>query len=399
MKTYVYLLIVLIPIYYIRIGILPTNVFEMLLAGALIAALADLAKKGRLSSLNSKVILPSILIISGLLLGLMVSSDKLSTLGIIKSWFVVPIAVYWLASIYFTGEQVKHVIKAITLSGVLVALYVTFQWLGFIGPVGYQIGDINYLRYVAEGRATGFFESPNYAAMYLAPIFFLSLLRVSSWRDPQLSGSLVILFALFATGSRGAILAVLLAAITVFTYYKKGTWGALFAVAVLTVLSATIYLHTSLQLGDGDNNRLGYYRSALEMIQSSPVAGIGAGQFYDNLIALCHTKQLGCVVDSSALHPHNLYLELLLSGGALLLAGFVLLVARAFKELIQRVQNATSTLQRFHLVLPSAALLVILFHGLVDTTYFKNDLSVIFWLIILVCLSSNGVQGLKSGRR
>lgn len=398
MKTYIYLLLVCIPVYYLRIGSLPTNIFELFVALGVAVALAYHIKVKQLPTLSAKVTIPLVLMLAGLLLGVLFSLDKLATLGIIKSWFIVPVAVYWLASVFFQGEDVRFVAKALTLSGVLVALYVSLQWLGFIGPVGYQVGDVNYLRYVAEGRASGFFESPNYAAMYLAPIFFLSLQNLSSWRDPRLIGSLLMLFAVIATGSRGAMLAIIVTTVALFIYYKKGLKKALLAVGVIIILLAITYYRLSPQLGDGDINRLEYYRAAVVMMQTHPVAGIGAGQFYENFIALCSTTELGCNADSSAFHPHSLYLNLILSGGALLFVGFVFLVTHLYRQLFHCVRNAATAQHKFRLAASGAAILVILLHGLVDTTYFKNDLAVVFWLLVLVCHTYSGHSVPKLGK-
>lgn len=398
MKTYVYLLIVLIPVYYFRIDVLPTNVFELLLAGALIAAIAIFAKEKRLPALNAKVILPSLLIISGLLLGLMISSDKLSTLGIIKSWFLVPILMYWLVSAHFKAESVKYVTNALTVSAVLVAAYVSLQWLGHIGPVGYQIGDANFLRYVAEDRATGFYESPNYAAMYLAPLLFVSLLGTKNWRDPKLAGSLLILLALFATGSRGAILATVLAAVTLMSVYKFGLRGGLVSMGSFLLILLGSFFALSSQLGASDGIRIEYYSAALEIIKSHILTGVGAGQFHSNFVSLCGSTQLGCSADSSALHAHNLYLELLLAGGILLLSGFVILVTITYKNMFTYFNSCENPQERFRIATVGAAILVILLHGTVDTTYFKNDLAVVFWLLVLVCHTYSGHVVPKLGR-
>ena len=59
-----------------------------------------------------------------------------------------------------------------------------------------------------------------------------------------------------------------------------------------------------------------------------------------------------------------------------MLVGFVWLLVLAFR------QKDTLPVQ--------AALVALIIHGLVDTPYFKNDLSVLFWvLIVLTMLGSS----------
>ncbi|MDO8444025.1 MAG: hypothetical protein Q7S80_00785, partial [bacterium] len=77
----------------------------------------------------------------------------------------------------------------------------------------------------------------------------------------------------------------------------------------------------------------------------------------------------------SALHPHNVYLAMWLNLGILGLIIFVIMVVNFFRRLWPQ--------RNYYLALClMAAMSAILIHGLFDTTYFKNDLSAIFWLIL-----------------
>jgi len=76
--------------------------------------------------------------------------------------------------------------------------------------------------------------------------------------------------------------------------------------------------------------------------------------------------------------PHNLFLAFWLQAGILGLIGFIWLIINFFRRLFNFFIN-----QKSPLALSLMAIMVyILAHGLLDTTYWKNDLSLIFWTII-----------------
>ena len=82
--------------------------------------------------------------------------------------------------------------------------------------------------------------------------------------------------------------------------------------------------------------------------------------------------------------PHNLYLTIVSESGIIALFGFLWFVGlwlwRGAKQY---------TITRDPILLGAlCAMLVILVHGLVDTPYFKNDLSVLFWMIVVIGILS-----------
>jgi putative inorganic carbon (HCO3(-)) transporter len=74
------------------------------------------------------------------------------------------------------------------------------------------------------------------------------------------------------------------------------------------------------------------------------------------------------------LHAHNLYLQFLLNLGVAGLVGFIWLVVKFFTF----VKNCYISWS----IPLTAAMVAILVHGLVDTPYWKNDLSYLFWVIL-----------------
>jgi O-antigen ligase len=77
-------------------------------------------------------------------------------------------------------------------------------------------------------------------------------------------------------------------------------------------------------------------------------------------------------------YPHNILLTIWTEMGILGLFSFLLILVELYSVLIRRLQNN-------HAPILGAALLGILsywmLHGMVDVPYFKNDLSVEFWVV------------------
>ena len=78
------------------------------------------------------------------------------------------------------------------------------------------------------------------------------------------------------------------------------------------------------------------------------------------------------------LYPHNIFLNFWSELGLFGLLTFLLLLLKSFKEVKKKLIVKNNFLALSCLL----ALLIIIFHGLVDVPYFKNDLSLLFWLII-----------------
>jgi O-antigen ligase len=128
-----------------------------------------------------------------------------------------------------------------------------------------------------------------------------------------------------------------------------------------------------------DQIRKEIYNYSVQLIKAYPLQGIGLADFQTKIDALSTNnlffRWFGLPY---ALHPHNLFLALWLNLGLLGLLVFIIIVMSYYETLI--FSNST---RRLFLI---AAMTAILVHGFFDTTYFKNDLAAIFWLLIAVSI-------------
>jgi putative inorganic carbon (HCO3(-)) transporter len=148
---------------------------------------------------------------------------------------------------------------------------------------------------------------------------------------------------------------------------KKLIWFII--VLGLILILAISYLKLFSEQGKTSfNARLIIWEKAWHVFSGHPIIGLGPGTFeaYFPSFPIWGVPQ-----------PHNLYLAFLLQTGIIGFIGFVWILIWFFKKGFEllKAQNLLS-------ITLMSVMVYILIHGLVDTTYWKNDLSIAFWVII-----------------
>lgn len=317
------------------------------------------------------------LVLLGALLATLHSADLKVSLGAIKAFLVDPLLMLMILGVYeFSARQKKAVLSAVAFSALAVALISLIPIAGF---------------WTWDERLKGFYESPNYLAMYLAPAFLLWLAQ--DWRLPffhrfkNLSPVAVRMFALslifgviIFTKSTGALLALVAAMGFYFFSCLKGEAFqsplrkkhiTLLLAGLLLVALAAISWKLDFILRSAErsswHSRLTIWRSAAVMVQEKMPLGIGPGTFQAEYLAL--QPRFEPYLEWAVPQPHNTWLAFLLQTGLMGLVGFLLLLGWLIK-------NARGNL-------PLQVLLVYFFlHSLIDTLYWKNDLAMIFVLMV-----------------
>jgi len=388
-----------------------------------------------------KMFWPILLFIAAAAMGVFFTSERITmldggtifygrklALGIFKSWIIAPVLMFWL----FTAvvKKTQHLLKLLnfyTVSALLLSLWGLFQVL----TQSYGTPD---------ARASGPFESANYLALYISPAVLYMAIRVkesvlsvihlkkySFWQMPFrrrkmplehpenflfIVAFMVIALVLLFTKSYAAMAAVFVAAVFYFgleylEYHKmkeikKFPWklvlaGLLFAVAVMTAIilidQSKLQALFQFQLRNSSSVRVEVYTIAMQLLKEHWFTGIGLGQF-PAFYQLESVRILGhAPYEWNMLHPHNLYLALWLNMG---LPGII-----AFFWLIYvMVRNCWGSFRTFAFskirqipklrVAGFALILIILVHGCLDTPFFKNDLALLFWLLVSVTMLPDG---------
>ncbi len=212
--------------------------------------------------------------------------------------------------------------------------------------------------------------------------------------------------ALIWSGSRGAWVAVAASTLAVvwlmWPWVRKPVLVAILIGIVIVVWQRTALLD-SLLLAHGDSGEVRglVWLASWHMIQDHWFLGIGPDQFlyyysphytlHPYWIPRLNGHATAAANEPNLAQPHNLLLDLWLSGGILALAGFIALLAgmaQLFRDLWRRSGSLSSLgLPLGPLALGVAAsVLAGVLHGMVDDAYFLPDLALAFWWAIALLL-------------
>lgn len=393
----------LLPTYIFRFSVLgiPTNIFEIAIGITTLVFIVERLVGSRLRGNDLKKFQvgfwPTYILLMAAVISIAVASDKTVALGILKGWFLLPAILYLVIINTFDKKNLRLLTIPLFISLILVSLWAVLQKLGVISTLFYQVGDPGFTDYLERFRAFGPFESPNYLAMFVVPLMFVTLpisgfLRNITDKILVLAFYIVPLFALYASHSLGGLLAFgfglisLLAVLLAKTHRAKlvnsGAKITALAIGLFAVAIGFALIFSSISHDTYSNTiRVDIYHYSVALIQAHPILGVGLGEFQKSVgqisISNAGFQLYGL---SYALHPHNLFLSFWINLGLLGLLAFLYLLGTFFWQLGRRGGDILAIASAF------AAMVAIVVHGLVDTTYFKNDLSAIFWLLLAVAI-------------
>jgi O-antigen ligase len=249
--------------------------------------------------------------------------------------------------------------------------------------------------------AAAFSLNPNYVALYLEPLIGLAsgfaLFGTGRGRTVAIVALALLLPAEIATFSRGGlvVLALLVVIVVVTSRNRWLQWLALAAgVAGAVVLwnlpTLGDRIRAALTLNQGTAyNRLRIWSATFRMLGDHPLFGAGLNS-YQQVMAPYRAGDPYSVPEP---YPHNILLTSWTELGLLGLVAFVWILV----GLIVRPWRAFAQATGIHRAViwgTGTAFAMIVVHGLVDSPYWKNDLSVEFWL--LAALQVVAIRGTRS---
>lgn len=401
-KNLIYLSVFSAPLYLIKISLfgIPTNILEILISVTFLIWLwekKDFSWKN-FYNLHKKYLAGIFLIFLGLVISTLTNENYLTGLGIIKSWFVLPlILAFMILEEIKNKEEMENIFKALYFSAFIVSVS---------GLIYFLQGDLTY-----DFRLKAFYLSPNYLAMFLAPAIFIgNYLIISNLRLIKkhavitllLISQLIILLTIYFTYSYATWTAIILSLFILALIKQANVLKKTVTILVLLGLSLVVLitqLDNSKFYGLSDwressrsslSSRVMIWKSAGKILRDNPLWGIGPGNFQNKYLE--YQKYFPLYLEWAVPQPHSLYLAFWLQGGVLGLTGFLWLLFIWIKKIVFVIKNKTplgfslkSEKQKRDLKKISLVLLGIMFyvllHGLADTTYWKNDLALVFWVV------------------
>lgn len=214
-----------------------------------------------------------------------------------------------------------------------------------------------------ELRVAGLVSNPNPFGSFMAltAILAAGLLRGQRYR-PFLWGLLILaLFDVWASGSRGALLAVGVGMVVLF---PPSSQKRLIVYLGCAAMVAALYLYTGVRIlsPDSDSERLMAFSFAAEKIRQAPWLGWGVDAY----------ARLPGRIGPAA--PHNMLLDLALSSGLVALAGWIISTTLLTYRLIRCERSAA---QLTLAILAAAVLAGTLEYSLLISTHFRG-----IWVIV-----------------
>jgi len=366
----IYLIVFSLPLYLVRFEIMwvPVTILELMIYVLFIVWLFYLIKNKKIRSLQkSNFYFPVLLIFLGATISTIFSENIQISAGIWKAWFVAPM-LFFIVTINSikTKKQIRNIIAFLTLSGFIVALIALFYWLN---------KDLTY-----DFRLQAFYNSPNYLAMFLSPILILSfylysLIEKKIFKILIIINILLLLFIIYLTYSYGAWLGLIGSAFFALIFLKlKLRYIFLFSLILVLLFSLQVSTYKFQGFIDFSypslESRLVIWQSSWEITKDHFLVGIGPGMFQEYYL----DKQVDFkpYLEWAVPQPHNLFLAFWLQTGLIGLIGLIWLIIVLFKNYKPKILNSILL----------CAIIYILIHGLIDTTYWKNDLAVFFFILI-----------------
>ncbi len=340
-------------------------------------------------------------------LSLLLVNFNISALGIFKAYFLEPIMVYILI-INISKGSLKKIIWPLLISAFYLSLIAIWQQLSSAQPI-------------FSSEISSVFSYPNALGLFLGPIILLAIglcvsypkrtnLVIANQKVFILITIIISIAAIALSQSFGALIAVFLSIIFFLILYNKLSRKLALIIILISALGLFIYqpaykyAKQRVFLKDLSGQiRKQQWKETLEMLKDARIiTGAGLNNYQ---VSLNPYHQEGIFVKNDDpkwhhktvwdeeyrkqvwqpveiyLYPHNIFLnfwtELGLFGAIL----FMFLMIKVLLELIIKSRKVDKQ-QRAIILGIIGSLITIIIHGLVDVPYFKNDLAILFWLII-----------------
>ncbi len=334
------------------------------------------------------------------IVAIFISSDLRAGAGIWKAYFLEPILfLVVFLDVVKNRKDLKLVIGFLLFSGFLVSLYAFYQKI-----IGQGVWSTEIWGQPKILRVTGTFPHPNFLGLYLGPLFILGLGYIFlNFKKNILSIVKISVFLILFLGSlifaksEGAIIAIFIALFFCAMLYKPIRKWFLISILIFVLILLSFpfsrgYLTEKIFFQDLSGRlRVNIWKGASEILKEKFILGTGLNgyrvlapqyqeRYYDQ-----DTQELISVETHP--YPHNLFLTIWLELGLLGLVIFFLILFQFFRQGFKFFKEEPILIGSI-----MGAMVIILVHGLVDTPYFKNDLAILFWVIIgaIIVVSRRG---------
>lgn len=299
------------------------------------------------------------------------------------------------------------------LTALIVSVYGIRQWFFGADALATWVDVESSLK--GTTRVYSFLGNPNLLAAYLLPACIFSGAAVFAWKG-WMSKALAVLMVvlnsacLVLTFSRGGWIgfvaggfALVLLMVQWWSVYLPRFWqkwamplvflaSAAFVLAAVMTVDALRDRVLSIFAGreDSSNNfRLNVWAAVQDMIRDRPILGIGPGNDAFNKVYPRFQR-----TGFTALSAYSVILEIAVETGLVGLSCFLWLLLVTFTRGWERLQQLRQSTNRegFWLMAAIASMIGMLAHGLVDTVWYRPQVSTIWWFLVAMVASYYGTR-------
>jgi len=372
-----YATVACLPLYVVRwhYGPIPTTLLETLIVLTAALYVVGRWREGRRRPVWTRLEIPIAALLLAGAISVLVAKDHRGALGLYRAYFIEPVVLFYVAvDLIKRSEQVALLVLAFGIGSSLFAMLNLVVFTQALIAHSVHVG----------AAPNALYGDANYVAMYLEPAVAMAAAVV-----------------LFATGRRwrllGAAWLVLTGLALIFTF-SKGSYLPLAALALLAAFTAP-RIGVPILIGSGVvafglsripliaqrlgttelsiGGRIELFSGAVQMIRRNPIFGVGLGGYSAEFRGY-----------APEIYPHDVWLTFWVELGLLGVIAFVAILAmllwqawRAWPRARDCYRPATWG--------AGAALVMWVLHGLVDSPYWKNDMSVEFWILAALIVATS----------
>lgn len=294
--------------------------------------------------------------------------------------FLQPLSLYFIFKFVATKKEsfLEFFLKSIYLFIGITGVYAVYQFITLHGLPSVWWGNK-----LEPKRAISVFIHPNFYALFITPLlgFLLpDLVRkiknklINFWVILWMFGIIGLLLSMSRAGWLGLTTGFIIYGLKVSEKKIRLVLFSIFAIVAITIFITPNLRWRLLGPFYGEksaNSRIQLWSMGANTIKQSPIFGLGLTGFSNNWPVLNKDHKL----PDSHNFPHNIFLNFWLETGILGLISFFGLVFILIKNgFIEKIKPYSLNISLF--------LIILIVQGLIDNPYFKNDLAVLFWLIL-----------------
>jgi putative inorganic carbon (HCO3(-)) transporter len=374
-----------LPLYVVRwrYGPLPTTLLETLLISTVVLYVVARVLDGWRRPLATPYDVPIFFLLLAATVAVFVAQDRRGGLGLYRAYFIEPILIFYVAvDLLRRTEYIARLLLSLAIGSSAFAILNILAFARALAAHQVQVG----------AAPSALYGDANYVAMYLEPPVALALglvlfAGVPRWRRIGLVWLLITGLALLLSFSKGSWMA--LCVVGVVTVLSVARWRVRIALLAALVAAAVVISQVPLiaerlsTTTDAIKGRFQIYGAAMQTLADHPIFGLGIGGYS---FKFNHV--------SPEPYPHDIWLTFWVEIGIVGVVAFGMI----FFGLLARGWRAWPRVQGFEKAAlwgVLGALVLWTVHGHVDSPYWKNDMSVEFW--ILAAIEVAVIANLKGG--